>query len=154
MEGTPIPPPLPTPDPQRARKQVQAPAITMMALAGISLLFALMSILGAGSMDPEQLRAILDSQPDMPDWVRQMAERSAGTGSNVVMNLPTLVLAGLAFAGGLRMLALRNWGLALAGSVALMIPCVGGSCCCLLGIPVGAWAIYVLTRPEVKGAFR
>jgi hypothetical protein len=154
MEGIPVPPPLPTPDSAHARAQVKAPAILMMVLAGLSLLLGLLSLLGSGFTDPDQLRGILESQPDMPDWLRQMAERQASVGASVLAQLPSLVLGALAFVGGLRMLALRNWVLAVAGSVALMIPCVGGSCCCLFGIPVGAWALYVLTRPEVKGAFR
>ena len=52
---------------------------------------------------------------------------------------------------GYSMLKLRNYWLALAGSIAL----VPGSCmCCLLGIPSGIWSFVVLINPEVSAAFR
>ncbi len=35
---------------------------------------------------------------------------------------------------------------------AAMIPCV--SPCCLLGLPLGIWALIVLVKPEVKAAFQ
>lgn len=51
---------------------------------------------------------------------------------------------------GYSMLKLRNYWLALAGSVAL----VPGSCmCCLLGIPSGVWSLVVLLDPDVRAAF-
>ena len=57
----------------------------------------------------------------------------------------------IAIWSGYNMLKLRNYWLALAGSVALM----PGSCmCCLLGLPSGIWSIVVLVNPEVKSAFR
>lgn len=40
----------------------------------------------------------------------------------------------------------------MAVSILSMVPCV--SPCCLLGLPVGIWALVVLNTPEVKQAFR
>jgi hypothetical protein len=31
-----------------------------------------------------------------------------------------------------------------------MLPC---SICCLVGLPIGIWAVVVLSKPEVKGTF-
>jgi hypothetical protein len=157
MEGTPIPPPLPGPDPLRARSDVKAPAILMMVIAALGLLGGLLSLVTGHLFDPATLRTVVEANPEAPEWVRQMAERSAEQGGpsalgNLLSVLPLLLLSALGFVGGLRMMALRTYGLAVAGAVALCIPCVG-SCCCL-GIPVGAWALYVLTRPHVKAAFR
>jgi hypothetical protein len=39
----------------------------------------------------------------------------------------------------------------MAASIIAMIPCV--SPCCLLGLPIGIWALVVLMKPEVKSAF-
>jgi hypothetical protein len=52
------------------------------------------------------------------------------------------------------MLKLQNHSLAMAASViaAIPLPCV--SPCCLIGLPIGIWAIVVLMKPEVKSAFR
>ena len=54
--------------------------------------------------------------------------------------------------GATRMKNLQTYGLALASSILAMIPCI--SPCCLLGLPIGIWAVVVLSNPEVKQAFR
>jgi hypothetical protein len=56
--------------------------------------------------------------------------------------------------GGLKMKDLRAYPLALTAAIVALVPCLGANVCCCIGMPVGAWALYVLTRPEVKGAFR
>jgi predicted Zn finger-like uncharacterized protein len=63
-----------------------------------------------------------------------------------------IVLVGLlTVSGALRMLQLRNYGLALTASILAMLNF--GNCCCVLGIPFGIWALIVLLRPEVRAAF-
>ena len=53
--------------------------------------------------------------------------------------------------GALKMKKLESYGLAMAASIIAMIPCF--SPCCLLGLPIGIWAVVVLSKPEVKSAF-
>jgi len=62
-----------------------------------------------------------------------------------------ILISGVIFYGGLKMKRLENHGLAVAASILAIIPCT--SPCCLLGIPVGIWALVVLSKPEVKSAF-
>ena len=50
-----------------------------------------------------------------------------------------------------QMKALENYPLALTASILAIIPCL--SPCCLVGLPIGIWAIVVLSKPEVKAAF-
>ena len=64
-----------------------------------------------------------------------------GLVSNVVMLI-----------GALKMMKLESWGLALAAAILVMLPC--GSCCCCLGIGLGVWVAILLSKPEIKGAFR
>lgn len=66
-----------------------------------------------------------------------------------------LGLAGSAFViyGGLQMMKLKSWPIALIASILVMIPCFT-SVCCLLGIPAGIWSIIVLSQADVKGAFQ
>ena len=47
----------------------------------------------------------------------------------------------------------RSYGVAFAGAIISVIPCIG-SPCCALGIPFGIWALVVLNDPTVKAAFR
>jgi hypothetical protein len=53
--------------------------------------------------------------------------------------------------GVMRMRELENYKLAVIGSVLAILPISPG---CLLGVPFGLWALVVLTRKEVKKAFR
>ncbi len=53
--------------------------------------------------------------------------------------------------GAVKMKNLKSFGLAMTASILALIPC--GSCW-LLGIPFGIWALVVLSRPDVKSAFR
>jgi hypothetical protein len=55
--------------------------------------------------------------------------------------------------GGMRMKNLENYGLSMTASILLLIPCCG-PCCGILGIPVGIWALVVLSDNTVRTAFR
>ncbi|HSU53359.1 MAG TPA: DUF4339 domain-containing protein [Candidatus Dormibacteraeota bacterium] len=54
--------------------------------------------------------------------------------------------------GGLKMKKVENYGLCMAASIVAMIPCL--SSCCLIGLPIGIWALVVISKPEVKSSFR
>jgi serine/threonine protein kinase len=53
--------------------------------------------------------------------------------------------------GVMRMKELEGYKLAVLGSVLAILPVTPG---CLLGVPFGVWALTVLTRRDVKEAFR
>src|SRR5205807_657149 len=65
-----------------------------------------------------------------------------------------LVASLIIILGGLRMRALRSYGLAVTGSVLALLPCVTCTGCCGLGQGIGIWALVVLLKPEVKALFR
>jgi uncharacterized membrane protein HdeD (DUF308 family) len=57
--------------------------------------------------------------------------------------------------GGIRMRALRSYGLAVTGAIVTAIPCLSPSSCpCGLGLIFGIWALVVLLNADVKAAFR
>jgi GYF domain 2 len=62
-----------------------------------------------------------------------------------------ILMAAVVLFGAIKMKRLENHGLAMAASILAMIPCL--SPCCLLGLPIGIWALVVLLKPEVKSAF-
>ncbi|HCO95761.1 MAG TPA: hypothetical protein DIU00_17750, partial [Phycisphaerales bacterium] len=55
----------------------------------------------------------------------------------------------LTFVGAQRMIRLQSYGLAVAAGVLQLVPSPGS----LLGLPIGIWALFVLTRHEVHVAF-
>jgi hypothetical protein len=84
---------------------------------------------------------------EVPGWMTMMA---SGTIS-VVFAIIGILIGGLIFYAALQMRKLQSYGLAMAGSIIAMIPCI--SPCCIIGLPIGIWALVVLTKPEVKAAF-
>jgi hypothetical protein len=118
--------------------RVAAPAIGLMAAGGLSAaltLFAMLMFAVGGTAviaDPEA--------------------RDALPGIGVMLGLLAikLVLDGLTVYAGWQMRQLRSWTLCMAGSIAAMLPC---SACCILGLPMGIWALIVLIDNEVKRLF-
>jgi serine/threonine protein kinase len=139
----------------RAREVVRAPALAVLALSVLGLLF---NALGMFAMTFED--AIGDGSPGLAGVASagrgQLATPSPGRRSaaerlgSAVMCLTMALASGLGIVGGWHMLQLRSCKLALAASLSVMY----GGCLCLLGgVFVGGWACMVLLNPEVKAAF-
>lgn len=64
----------------------------------------------------------------------------------------SLALQGFVLYAVLHMRRLDNYGLAMAGAVLSVIPCLSSQCF-FLGVPFGIWAFVLLTKPEVKELF-
>jgi predicted PurR-regulated permease PerM len=73
-------------------------------------------------------------------------------GIGIVTSLIGLAMAVVVFMGASKMKNLQSYGFAMAATVIAMIPCIGP--CCILGLPIGIWALVILLKPEVKGAFQ
>jgi hypothetical protein len=124
-----------------AAEQVRLPAIFLEITGVLGALGAVSSLLyslfvGANGLIPGD------------DSIPYLMQGTMGFASAIV----GLAVSGLIIYGGLSMKALRAYPLAVATAVVAMIPCL--SPCCLLGLPIGIWALAVLLRPEVKAAFR
>jgi hypothetical protein len=63
-----------------------------------------------------------------------------------------LAVGGLIIAAGVKMRALKSYGLAMAGAILSCVPCCVGLCC-LPGLPIGIWALVVLMNDDVKRSF-
>jgi hypothetical protein len=134
-----------------AREQVNLPAILLMVTGGIGIAFALVGMVqGMLGTNTGQLEELM-TNPDVPDWLKQAASVSASRGTGIISNLFSIALNGFILFGALKMKNLESRGLAMAASIVALIPCF--TCYCL-GIPVGIWSLVVLSKPEVKAAFR
>jgi hypothetical protein len=79
-------------------------------------------------------------------WAGMMSGTAAIAGAIIGIITSVLVLV-----GGLKMKKLESYGLVMTASIVAMIPCI--SPCCLVGLPIGIWAVMTLNKPEVKNAF-
>jgi hypothetical protein len=142
--GQPMGMPAPSAPSGSAQDALNVPSILIMVMAGIGVLSALYGIVAGGSIPPQ----LLDN-PQFTPQMREMMTKFAGGGR--IMNFVGLVLDGVMIYGALQMRSLKSFGLAMASAILIMLPCSG--CCCLLGLPVGIWALVTLNKPEVKSAF-
>jgi hypothetical protein len=137
----PITPIQPTLQPATA-DQVNGPAIGLILVAILGALAQIASLImhlaGASMLASGRM-------PNNP-WANMLS----GT-VGVVAGVIGIVVSGVILLGAIKMKRLENYGLAMAASIIAMIPCV--SPCCLLGLPIGIWALVVLMKPEVKSAF-
>ena len=142
-------------DPVSAAAQLRAPAIILIVMAAIGLVMGLGSALTKRPMMDGIIHVLEQSHVQLPPDALAQLEKARdegftikdgfGTAIGVVSNVLMLI-------GALKMMKLESWGLALTSAILVMLPC--GSCCCCIGLGVGIWTAVILSKPEVKGAFR
>jgi len=136
----------PTPGASSGNDLVTGPAIGLIVTAVLGFLWTglgtLINLLGVGAGM---------NQPGMnPEMERFMTMFSGTLG--VVSGVIGFLVAGLILFGALKMKKRQGYGWAITASILAVIPCV--SPCCLVGIPIGIWALVVLSKPEVKAQFQ
>ena len=132
-----------------ARQKVSGPAIGLMITAALGFLGAIFKIIAplAGLNNFQTSGANLPPQfQQFQQWATQMN----GT-MGVVTGILGLAMCVLIFYGALQMQKLTNHGLCMAASIIAMVPCL--SPCCCIGLPIGIWALVVLSKADVKGFF-
>ncbi len=161
------------PEPPAIRDRTAIPGMLLLIVGLLNLLFplrlAFVAIQTAQMTDEqmeqmeqnleqnlEQLRqnpsfreALEQFQVPPPEELRRRTLLSCSVWAGI-----SLVAALLVIVAGLRMRALRSFGLVVMGALTACIPCVTCSGCCGLGEIAGVWALVVLFNPEVRQAFR
>ena len=123
-------------NPAAAQSMVNGPAIFMMVLAIVNLIYTpLNTIYQLTSGDIQ----------DVPDELKMLVG-----GMGIAINGLWFITNIIILLGALKMKKCQSFGLAMTASI-LCILC-DWNCCCL-GIGAGIWSIVVLSKPEVKAAF-
>jgi hypothetical protein len=151
MAAAPPPPPpyTPTgPSTVDAQRLVSGPAIGLLVTAGLGFLAQiiglLMNLLGMGMAG---MSATDYQGMEGAEWMAPLMSGTIGIISAVI----GIGIAVLIFFGALKMKQLKSYGLSMTAAIVAMVPCI--SPCCLVGLPIGIWALVVLLKPEVKAAF-
>jgi hypothetical protein len=125
-----------------AEQQVNGPATGLIVLGVIEAAFSLLGLLAnllmggvmmAGSRGNEQFARMFSGG---------LGIASSGLG---------LLIGILIVVGAMKMKKLESYSLAVTISIISILPC---SLCCIAGVPIGIWSLVVLSKPEVKGAFK
>jgi hypothetical protein len=138
--------PLHAQNPNNASGDVQAPAIALIAVAIIAIVVGLFGLAVDVFLLLSGLVERLEAANDGPWSVHtQIIIRTA-------WGIILLIASSFVLYGALKMAKLESYDMARAATIVSMVPCIGPCLC--LGIPFGIWAIVVLSKPHVRGAFR
>jgi len=130
------------PPPVNVREMVKVPAILLMVAAAIGVVFCLLMILL--NLLSTGLSAVMGGGEG------QVFNFLSG-GIGIAFDILGIVLAGFIVYGAMQMKDLKNHTMALLAAIIVMVPFL--SPCCVVGLPVGIWALVILVKPEVKAAF-
>ena len=72
----------------------------------------------------------------------------------VVISVAALPVGGLSAFAGYRIRRAEAYPVALAAAILNMVPCYQTTCCGLVGLPLGIWALVTLMNVDVKATFR
>lgn len=143
-QSGPIVEPPPTPEQQaRARARLRGPGTALAVVAGVVLVWEILALAGVPL-------ALLDAVELPPEMREAFAQASAELAMRLIGFAFSLLWLGVIGAGAWSMLKLKSWGLALAGAILALVPC---SCCCIVSMPIGIWALVVLLDKDVRRSF-
>jgi uncharacterized membrane protein YfhO len=125
-------------------QKLKAPAIGLVAVGIVNALSGILIILATLSNLMRASKIQFGSDAERLGYLVSMVVF-------VLSSLTAIVLSPVIIYGASQMLKVRRYGLARLAAILAIIPFV--SCCFLLGIPVGVWALSVLKQPDVKAAF-
>jgi hypothetical protein len=130
------------------RSKVAGPASGIMVAAVLGIILAvlglLLNLLGIGVGAAGAMGAL----DDFDDAFSALGQGIFG----VIQSVVGIMVGTVCAFGANKMRNLESYSLALASAILVMIPCV--SPCCVIGLPVGIWALVVLNDPLVRSAFR
>ena len=122
-----------------------APAIALIVVATLGLCASAFNIVYALIADAPPI------DPNLPAWTQDMQKQSVGPVAAAIQSV-FLLLNIVILIGAIQMLRFKMWGYSLTASILAMINI--GTCCCILGLPVGIWSVVVLSQAPVKNAFK
>lgn len=124
--------------PPTPSSRVNVPGIGLIVTGALGVVTSLGSMLlwGLGGV-----AALADEDP---------ADALGGIGVLMGLSIIGLLISAFVTYAGLQMRGLRSWSVGMTGAILAMLPC---GPCCVLGLPMGIWAILVLIDEEVKRAF-
>jgi hypothetical protein len=138
-----------------ALQRVQSPAVALMVVAILNLLFGVWGLLKAifFPANLQQYNSLLQqlNNPPLEQFMRMLLQLTQGPAA-IVTNLFGLALSVLILLGAIKMKSLRSYEFSMTAAIVAMLPCV--TPCCLIGLPIGIWALVVLRSPGVKAHFQ
>jgi len=110
------------------------------------------SLVAENEKDLEKQEAVRKTMGGFQSAIQSLGSFSQPfAGSSAVYLGIMSVLNMVILAGGISMMSLKRYGLAITAAIIALIPTVGP--CCILSVPFGIWAIIVLSNAQTRVAF-
>jgi hypothetical protein len=133
--------------------KVRMPAILLIIVGALNIPGAFFwAVTGANAIWGADTNAQISKEMNMP--VLDPAAAKMGASFYFVLCVFSLLAAAITIFGGMRMLKLRSYGLAVFASVLAAIPCISPMGCCGVGEGAGIRSFVVLMNADVRSAFR
>jgi hypothetical protein len=126
--------------------KVKVPAIGLIVVGAINFALGLLLVL-SGLL---RLTGIIPGD-EIPTAEAERIGYLVGTFGGYAIALLSLIVAPLIIYGAIQMLKGKSYKLAKTSAILAIIPFI--SCCFIIGIPFGIWALMVLNDPEVRAFF-
>ena len=120
-----------------ATEALRAPALFLIGISCFGILLSLFGLV-APDVDAEQFL------PYRPGTVRYKLIDLNG--------IPAILITCFILYGAVQMRSAKNYSVCLAAAILACIPCT--SPCCVFGIPIGIWALVILSQAKVRAGFR
>jgi hypothetical protein len=130
-----------------ALQLVKGPAIGLKVTAIVGLVMVVAGLV----VNVMTLNGFHIGPQQMYDPQMQKLIGTLGGSLGIVQNIISGIVGVVVLLGAAKMQKLESYQFALTASIMAMVPCI--SPCCLLGLPLGIWALVVLNKPEVKSHF-
>lgn len=127
--------------------KIKAPAICLIVVGALNAAIGVLTLL-SGIL---RLTGI-NGKETLPASEAERFGYYVGTFGSYGLALLSLIIAPVIIYGAIQMMKGRKFGLARASAILAIIPLT--SCCFLIGIPIGIWALIVLSKPDVKSFFQ
>lgn len=126
--------------------KIKAPAIGLIIVGALNFALGLLSVL-SGLL---RLTGIIPGD-NIPTDEAERLGYFVGTFGGYGVAFISLIIAPFIIYGAVRMLGGKSYKFAKTSAILAIIPFI--SCCFIIGIPFGIWALMVLSKPEVKAFF-
>lgn len=123
--------------------KLKTPAIGLIATGVINAVYGILAIIGNIYQYVTKQGTFADSS--------QMDALHIGAIIGILLPVTSLMFSPVIIFGAMQMLRGRNYGWSKNAAIFAVIPFT--SCCFLIGVPFGIWALRVLSQPDVKAFF-
>jgi len=129
--------------PPASKGKIMAPAVGLIVCGTLGLLFSIFNMVTAMAFP-------MAVDPNAPPFIQEMQRHSSGSVATTVQAAFVVVNLVIIF-GGVQMARCASYGTAMTATILAMLNF--GTCCCVIGIPIGIWSLVILLQPDVKGVF-